>query len=266
MTRVAEQHQSFIILPASPLVWAAHFTWCYATAAVWCAKQESPLVSLMTVRIAIAIYTVAALGAIAIIGWGRRHEPSDPSARHFWWWEPCWRSWDTPRRTDARDYHRLTNGPTPESPRVPMEELVPPSELPAAIIDSCSRCHGVDGLGRGTGAFPVLAGQRPQYLRASLEAYAKGKRHSGIMEPMAAALGVEERREIADYYSGLGGAASLSPPGSGGEIERGRRIAHEGMPDKRVPACVTAMGPAAPVGIHTTRGWPGSTRITSSCS
>jgi hypothetical protein len=84
MTRVAEQHQSFIILSASPLVWAAHFTLCYATAAVWCAKQESPLVSLMTVRTAIAIYTVAALGAIAIIGWlgYRAHHLGDASAPH----------------------------------------------------------------------------------------------------------------------------------------------------------------------------------------
>ena len=84
MARLAEQHQSFIILAASPLAWAAHFMLCYVTAAVWCAKQESPLVSLMTVRTAIAIYTVAALGAIAIIGWTglRAHSFGGASAPH----------------------------------------------------------------------------------------------------------------------------------------------------------------------------------------
>ena len=84
MARLAEQHQSFIILAASPLAWAAHFMLCFVTAAVWCAKQESPLVPLMTVRTAIAIYTVAALGAIAIIGWIglRAHSFGSASAPH----------------------------------------------------------------------------------------------------------------------------------------------------------------------------------------
>ena len=84
MSRLAEQHQSFIILAASPLVWAGHFMLCYVTAAVWCAKQDSPLVSLMTVRTAIAIYTLAALGAIAIIWWVgyRAHRLGHESAPH----------------------------------------------------------------------------------------------------------------------------------------------------------------------------------------
>lgn len=84
MARVAEQHQSIMILTASPLVWAVHFALCYITAAVWCAKQESPLVSLMTVRTAIAIYTAAALGAIAIVWWlgYRAHRLGDASAPH----------------------------------------------------------------------------------------------------------------------------------------------------------------------------------------
>jgi hypothetical protein len=68
MTRTAEQHQSFLILAASPLAWAAHFMACYVTAAVWCAKQESALVSLASVRTAIAMFTVAALAAITYFG------------------------------------------------------------------------------------------------------------------------------------------------------------------------------------------------------
>jgi hypothetical protein len=68
MTRTAEHHQSIMILAASPLAWAAHFALCYFTAAVWCAKQESALVSLTTVRTAIAIFTLFALGVIAFFG------------------------------------------------------------------------------------------------------------------------------------------------------------------------------------------------------
>lgn len=93
MRRVAEERQSFIIMAASPTIWAAHFLMCYVTAAVWCAKQPSALASLTTVRTAIIIYTVVALIAIALIGWaGWRahrygaaavpHDADTPEDRH----------------------------------------------------------------------------------------------------------------------------------------------------------------------------------------
>jgi hypothetical protein len=69
MTRVAEQHQSLLIVTASPAVWAAHFLVCYVTAAVWCAKQSTALAPLAGVRTAIVVYTAAALLAIVAIGW-----------------------------------------------------------------------------------------------------------------------------------------------------------------------------------------------------
>jgi hypothetical protein len=73
-----------MILAASPLAWAAHFTLCYVTASVWCAKQDSALVSLITVRTAIAIFTVAALGTIAwfgVLGY-RAHRSGGDAAPH----------------------------------------------------------------------------------------------------------------------------------------------------------------------------------------
>ncbi|MDB4932788.1 MAG: cytochrome c class, partial [Myxococcaceae bacterium] len=56
-------------------------------------------------------------------------------------------------------------------------ELAAPREGEATVVAACARCHGVDGSGRG-GAFPAIAGQRPEYLRAALDAYARGARHS----------------------------------------------------------------------------------------
>ena len=82
MRRVAEERQSFVILAASPTVWAAHFMLCYVTAAVWCAKQGTALAPLTTVRVAVAVYTVLALLAIAWIGWigwrAHRYGAGDP--------------------------------------------------------------------------------------------------------------------------------------------------------------------------------------------
>lgn len=51
----------------SPTIWALHFVACYATAAVWCAKAD--LFDLSTLRIAIAGYTVFALGLISWLAW-----------------------------------------------------------------------------------------------------------------------------------------------------------------------------------------------------
>lgn len=58
-----------------------------------------------------------------------------------------------------------------------------PEVASAAVTKSCASCHGADGLGREVAAFPKLAGQRADYPAASLEAFALGERHSGIMGP-----------------------------------------------------------------------------------
>jgi hypothetical protein len=93
MTATAEKNQSLWLLTASPVIWAAHFLLCYATAAIWCAKVAGLGGPLGTARIAIAMYTVLALGAIGVIGWiGYRkhsfghatlpHDDDTPEDRH----------------------------------------------------------------------------------------------------------------------------------------------------------------------------------------
>jgi cytochrome c553 len=121
---------------------------------------------------------------------------------------------------------------------------------PSALIASCARCHGETGAGRGLGAFPKLAGQKPVYLELALDAYASSERNSGIMEPLAAALTARERADLADYYSALPsvlGAANASPPATevAAAIERGRAIAREGIPSQGVPSCMDCHGPGA---------------------
>jgi cytochrome c553 len=147
---------------------------------------------------------------------------------------------------DAEGYRRLVHGEAaPTSPVAPIHGLLPPEKVPRAVTENCGRCHGVDGRGRGAGAFPRLAGQRPAYLYAALQAFAHGKRYSGMMEPIAAGLSLEEMRDLALYYGSLKELSpSPTPPETTLAIERGKAIASQGIPSQRVPSCVDCHGPA----------------------
>jgi cytochrome c553 len=127
----------------------------------------------------------------------------------------------------AADYWRLAAG-----------DVVHPGSAPAPLA-VCASCHGADGAGRG-GAYPILAQQSPNYMRRALEAYARGRRHSGIMGPIAAALDDRTREETITNYSSLS-----APPMRAvtGDVARGETIATRGIPERRVPACLECHRP-----------------------
>jgi cytochrome c553 len=143
---------------------------------------------------------------------------------------------------DAAQYRQLARGEADASVEgAAMPQMVEPLDAPGAVIESCARCHGADGLGRGLGAFPKLAGQRPDYFFASLQAYARGERHSGLMEPIAAGLSPEGMRELADYYAALPRPAPA--PDASAATGLGADIAQRGLPEHRIPACSACHGP-----------------------
>jgi cytochrome c553 len=161
---------------------------------------------------------------------------------------------------DAQEYRRLAHGGdivTKED--APLQALTGPDATPRVITHSCQRCHGLDGKGRGS-AFPKLNGQQPEYLEASLEAYALGQRHSGIMEPIAAGLSRAEMHDIARYYARLGVSKTVpetpepdgktlkatSSPQASDAVRRGTAIAQEGVPHQRIAICAECHGPADP--------------------
>ncbi len=133
-------------------------------------------------------------------------------------------------------YRELAYGPRPDG----VDET----------LANCTRCHGTEGLGRGKGVFPKLAGQSATYLEASLIAYAKGERNSGIMQPIAAGLTEETMRALATHYADQEQTATQSrtettPPTSEitAAIERGKTIAARGIPERGVPSCTDCHGP-----------------------
>ena len=105
---------------------------------------------------------------------------------------------------DSDVYRGLVYGDAPpDRAVVPLEDIPDADRPPEPVTESCARCHGVHGLGRGSAAFPKLAGQQRDYLLGTLQAYASGDRNSGIMEPVAAGLSGAERSVLAEYYAAL---------------------------------------------------------------
>ncbi len=153
---------------------------------------------------------------------------------------------------DAEAYRELVHGKTPQlAAAAPVAELVANEATPNAALQSCARCHGDRGEGRGSAAFPKLAGQKRAYQFAALKAYARGERHSGIMQPIAAGLSPEVMDELSQYYaeqpSGLADSGEAHDSGLAAKIERGRVIAMQGVPGRGVPSCMDCHG-ASPYG------------------
>lgn len=131
-------------------------------------------------------------------------------------------------------------GSTPVDPGSSKALLGDPT--PTALAD-CSRCHGADGMGRGNGAIPRLAGLDEPYLLASLAAYARGDRHSGIMEPVAAGLDSAQMRRLARHFASLDGDATGPRCDAPEAFARGARLAANGDPSRKIPACAACHGP-----------------------
>lgn len=83
----------------------------------------------------------------------------------------------------------------------PIQALSGRTRALRSIGDNCVRCHGVEGRGRTAGVAPKLAGQQAAYLERALTAYKQGGRHSGVMEPISAALNDVEIEELSRYFS-----------------------------------------------------------------
>jgi cytochrome c553 len=119
-------------------------------------------------------------------------------------------------------------------------------ESASRASSACARCHGDESQLPLSNLVPILHGQPMDYLLASLNAYAHGKRRSGIMQPLAADLRPEDMRELAEYYAGLTPPQVKLKPFDPALLERGRKLAVEGLPESGVPPCITCHSPGTP--------------------
>ena len=116
----------------------------------------------------------------------------------------------------------------------------PSADAQASILD-CMRCHGEDGAGRSA-VVPVLAGQEEAYLLDSLQAYAEGRRPSGLMGPPAKSIPPAEMAALVQHFAALSQGAANGNTVPAELIEAGRLIAETGIAEQNVPACVSCHG------------------------
>lgn len=144
---------------------------------------------------------------------------------------------------DGAEYRRLAFGEAdPASDSADLAALSGPA---ADALRTCARCHGYDGNGRSTGAFPRLAGQSAAYLYESLQAYASGARPSGFMQPPAASLTDEEMKSLADYYASRKADRPRRENGDPTLVAVGRTLAAAGDAARGVAPCASCHGPGA---------------------
>jgi len=91
------------------------------------------------------------------------------------------------------------------------------------FLETCSECHGIEGIGGDDPIMPVLAGIPTEHLVEAIYAYVDGARSCAKTPRMCetvAELSDSEVVEIAEYYSGKERFASLE--------EFDKRLAAEG--------------------------------------
>lgn len=113
------------------------------------------------------------------------------------------------------------------------------SRLQSTPVVTCMRCHG------GTdGDAPRLDLQDAGSLATALRGFATGRRLSGFMQPVAAALSDDQIEALAAYFAAKQGkeTASGEPAAEtpdAAALERGQRIATAGIAARGEPACAT---------------------------
>jgi cytochrome c553 len=135
------------------------------------------------------------------------------------------------------------------APAMAQDRAAAPERVPdtmEARVAACIGCHGVRGRGVENVYFPRLAGKPAGYLYNQLVAFREGRRRYVPMNYLLAYLPDAYLMRMAAYFAAqnpppLVQPASVAPP----QLRReGERIVTQGVPGKRIPACMACHGSA----------------------
>ena len=111
---------------------------------------------------------------------------------------------------------------------------------------ACTACHGREGRAGPDGYYPRIAGKPAGYLYNQLLNFREGRRHYGLMAGLLETLSDDYLGDIARHFASLD--VPYPPPTPANvppeTIARGRVIATQGDPDRRLPACTHCHGKA----------------------
>lgn len=110
-------------------------------------------------------------------------------------------------------------------------------------VNLCSTCHGPRGISVSP-EFPILAAQRPGYLKAQIEAFRAQTRQEkaahDFMYGIAGNLDEHVIEGITYYYSSQPPAPGR--PGDPAVIAKGRELFEKGLPERGIPPCASCHG------------------------
>lgn len=75
----------------------------------------------------------------------------------------------------------------------------------------CGACHGVDGMSENFPAYPILAGQYPNYIVHALKGYKSGARQNPVMGGIVGNLSEQDMHNVAAWYGSLNPGVKDSP-------------------------------------------------------
>lgn len=109
---------------------------------------------------------------------------------------------------------------------------------------ACVACHGKQGRAGPDGYYPRIAGKPVGYLYNQLQNFRQGKRHYSLMTGLIDPLSDRYLMEIAQYFSQLDlpYPAPLAATAAPAVLEQGRRLATQGEPTRKLPACTQCHG------------------------
>ncbi len=111
---------------------------------------------------------------------------------------------------------------------------------------ACTACHGDQGRAGPDGYYPRLAGKPAGYLYSQLVNFREGRRHYAPMGSLLEPLSDAYLRDIADHFASITvpyappTAAAVSPK----VLARGKALATQGDPARKLPACTHCHGSA----------------------